>query len=165
MEDLLSSFVFFIDNNIYIKNNTMPRKVIRLQESDLMNLVKRVMKEQQQQTVDQAQANLASAKQDVRTARGERRDARKDLRVANRASAQAQQNEVNAIYDILKIRRQIGNLPKTIRDSVARYQNTQAFQPYNDSINAALAPIEALLNATANVTPPAQPGQGEETVA
>ena len=138
-------------------------KVIRLQESDLMELVKRVIKEQ---TVDQtkAQTNLAAAKQGVRTARDDRRQARQDLRAANRASNQAQQNEVNAIYDILKIRRQIGNLPKTIRDSVARYQNTQAFQPYKDVINAALAPIEALINATANVTPPAQPGDEEQSI-
>ena len=136
-------------------------KIIRLQESDLMELVKRVIKEDD---VAQKQAALDAAKQGVRTARDDRRQARQDLRAANKASNQAQQNEVNAIYDILKIRRQIGNLPKTIRDSVARYQNTQAFQPYKDAINAALAPIEALINATANVTPPAQPGGEEQNI-
>jgi hypothetical protein len=138
-------------------------KVIRLQESDLMELVKRVMKEQTTAQT-QAQADLDAARQGVRTARDDRRQARQDLRAANKASNQAQQNEVNAIYDILKIRRQIGNLPKTIKDSVARYQNTQAFQPYKDAINAALAPIEALINATANVTPPTQPGGEEQNV-
>lgn len=128
-------------------------KVIRLQESDLMKLVQRVIREQTAQQTTATQ-NLASTKDAVRTARDARKDARKDLRTANRDANQAQRNEVNAIYDILKIRRQIGNLPTTIRNSVKQYQNTESFKPYMDSINAALAPIEALINATANVTPP-----------
>ena len=123
-------------------------KIIKLQESDLMELIKRVIKEQD------AQQNLDNAKNAVRQAKEVRRDARKDLRVANREANQAQKNEVNAIYDILKIRRQIGNLPNTIKNSMKQYQNTEAFKPYMTAINAALAPIEALLAATANVTPP-----------
>jgi len=135
-------------------------KVIRLQESDLMELVKRVMSEQ---ATDQAAQNLQSAKDAVRTAKDARRDARQDLRAANKQANQAQRNEVNAIYDILKIRRQIGNLPTTIRNSMKQYQNTESFKPYMDSINAALAPIEALLAATANVTPPQTGVEGEPT--
>lgn len=123
-------------------------KIIKLQESDLIELVQRVIKEQD------AQQNLDAAKDAVRQAKDVRRDARRDLRTANREANQAQKNEVNAIYDILKIRRQIGNLPNTIRNSMKQYQNTEAFKPYMASINAALAPIEALLAATANVTPP-----------
>lgn len=135
-------------------------KVIRLQESDLMELVKRVMSEQ---ATDQAAQNLQAAKDAVRTAKDTRRDARQDLRAANKQANQAQRNEVNAIYDILKIRRQIGNLPTTIRNSMKQYQNTESFKPYMDSINAALAPIEALLAATANVTPPQTGVEGEPT--
>lgn len=138
-------------------------KVIRLQESDLMELVKRVISEQPTNQVDQAAQNLQTARQGVRTARDARRDARQDLRAANKQANQAQRNEVNAIYDILKIRRQIGNLPTTIRNSMKQYQNTESFKPYMDSINAALAPIEALLAATANVTPPQTGVEGEPT--
>lgn len=136
-------------------------KIIRLQESDLMELVKRVISEQPTNQVDQAAQNLQTARQSVRTARDARRDARQDLRAANKQANQAQRNEVNAIYDILKIRRQIGNLPTTIRNSMKQYQNTESFKPYMDSINAALAPIEALLAATANVTPPQTGVEGE----
>ena len=136
-------------------------KIIRLQESDLMELVKRVISEQTTNQVDQAAQNLQTARQSVRTARDARRDARQDLRAANKQANQAQRNEVNAIYDILKIRRQIGNLPTTIRNSMKQYQNTESFKPYMDSINAALAPIEALLAATANVTPPQTGVEGE----
>lgn len=135
-------------------------KVIRLQESDLMELVKRVISEQ---STDQAAQNLQTAKDAVKTAKDARRDARQDLRAANKQANQAQRNEVNAIYDILKIRRQIGNLPTTIRNSMKQYQNTESFKPYMDSINAALAPIEALLAATANVTPPQTGVEGEPT--
>lgn len=138
-------------------------KIIRLQESDLMELVKRVISEQPTNQVDQAAQNLQTARQSVRTARDARRDARQDLRAANKQANQAQRNEVNAIYDILKIRRQIGNLPTTIRNSMKQYQNTESFKPYMDSINAALAPIEALLAATANVTPPQTGVEGEPT--
>lgn len=138
-------------------------KVIRLQESDLMELVKRVISEQPTNQVDQAAQNLQTARQSVRTARDARKDARQDLRAANKQANQAQRNEVNAIYDILKIRRQIGNLPTTIRNSMKQYQNTESFKPYMDSINAALAPIEALLAATANVTPPQTGVEGEPT--
>ena len=135
-------------------------KVIRLQESDLMELVKRVISEQ---STDQAAQNLQTARDAVKTAKNARRDARQDLRAANKQADQAQRNEVNAIYDILKIRRQIGNLPTTIRNSMKQYQNTESFKPYMDSINAALAPIEALLAATANVTPPQTGVEGEPT--
>lgn len=135
-------------------------KVIRLQESDLMELVKRVINEQ---STDQAAQNLQTARDAVKTAKDARRDARQDLRAANKQANQAQRNEVNAIYDILKIRRQIGNLPTTIRNSMKQYQNTESFKPYMDSINAALAPIEALLAATANVTPPQTGVEGEPT--
>lgn len=135
-------------------------KVIRLQESDLMELVKRVISEQ---STDQAAQNLQTARDAVKTAKDARRDARQDLRAANKQANQAQRNEVNAIYDILKIRRQIGNLPTTIRNSMKQYQNTESFKPYMDSINAALAPIEALLAATANVTPPQTGVEGEPT--
>ena len=56
-------------------------KVIRLQESDLMELVKRVMSEQ---ATDQAAQNLQTAKDAVRTAKDARRDARQDLRATNK---------------------------------------------------------------------------------
>lgn len=126
-------------------------------ESDLTKLVKKVIEEQQTDQQIAAQQGLDAARTGVRDAKDARRDARQDLRSTNRATNQAQQNEINAIYDILKIRRQIGNLPKTIRQSISQYENTQAFAPYKNTINAALKPIEDLVIAISKVQAPQQP--------
>ena len=96
-------------------------KIIRMTEADLSRLVKQVIKEQTSQQLA-AQQGLDTARAGVRDAKDARRDARQDLRATNRATNQAQQNEINAIYDILKIRRQLGNLPDTIKKAVSQYQ-------------------------------------------
>ena len=98
-------------------------KIIRMTEADLTKLVKQVIKEQTSQQLA-AQQGLDAARTGVRDAKDARRDARQDLRATNRATNQAQQNEINAIYDVLKIRRQLGNLPDTIKKAISQYQNT-----------------------------------------
>jgi vacuolar-type H+-ATPase subunit I/STV1 len=113
----------------------------------------------QEQTSQQlaAQQGLDAARAGVRDARDARRDARQDLRQTNRATNQAQQNEINAIYDVLKIRRQLGNLPDTIKKAISQYQNTEAFKPYLPAISNVLAPLDALAQAIARAQAPQQP--------
>jgi vacuolar-type H+-ATPase subunit I/STV1 len=132
-------------------------KIIRMTEADLTKLVKRVIKEQQTDQQVAAQQGLDAAKKGVRDAKDARRDARQDLRSTNRATYQAQQNEINAIYDILKIRRQLGNLPDTIKKAVAQYQNTESFKPYLPAISNVLAPLDALASAISKAQAPQQP--------
>ena len=131
-------------------------KIIRMTEADLARLVKKTLQEQTSQQLA-AQQGLDAAKAGVRDARDTRRDARQDLRQTNRATSQAQQNEINAIYDILKIRRQLGNLPDTIKKAVSQYQNTQAFKPYLPAISNILAPLDALALAISKAQAPQQP--------
>ena len=119
-------------------------------------MVKKTLQEQTSQQLA-AQQGLDAAKAGVRDARDTRRDARQDLRQTNRATSQAQQNEINAIYDVLKIRRQLGNLPDTIKKAVSQYQNTQAFKPYLPAISNVLAPLDALAQAIAKAQAPQQP--------
>ena len=125
-------------------------------EADLARLVKKTLQEQTSQQLA-AQQGLDAAKAGVRDARDTRRDARQDLRQTNRATSQAQQNEINAIYDVLKIRRQLGNLPDTIKKAVSQYQNTQAFKPYLPAISNILAPLDALALAISKAQAPQQP--------
>ena len=131
-------------------------KIIRMTEADLARLVKKTLQEQTSQQLA-AQQGLDAAKAGVRDARDTRRDARQDLRQTNRATSQAQQNEINAIYDVLKIRRQLGNLPDTIKKAVSQYQNTQAFKPYLPAISNILAPLDALALAISKAQAPQQP--------
>ena len=131
-------------------------KIIRMTEADLARLVKKTLQEQTSQQLA-AQQGLDAAKAGVRDARDTRRDARQDLSQTNRATSQAQQNEINAIYDILKIRRQLGNLPDTIKKAVSQYQNTQAFKPYLPAISNILAPLDALALAISKAQAPQQP--------
>ena len=131
-------------------------KIIRMTEADLARLVKKTLQEQTSQQLA-AQQGLDAAKAGVRDARDTRRDARQDLRQTNRATSQAQQNEINAIYDVLKIRRQLGNLPDTIKKAISQYQNTQAFKPYLPAISNILAPLDALAQAIAKAQAPQQP--------
>ena len=131
-------------------------KIIRMTEADLAKLVKRTIQEQTSQQLA-AQQGLDAARAGVRDAKDTRRDARQDLRATNRATYQAQQNEINAIYDILKIRRQLGNLPDTIKKAVSQYQNTESFKPYLPAISNILAPLDALANAIAKAQAPQQP--------
>lgn len=131
-------------------------KIIRMTEADLAKLVKRAIQEQTSQQLA-AQQGLDAAKAGVRDAKDARRDARKDLRTTNRETYQAQQNEINAIYDILKIRRQLGNLPDTIKKAIAQYQNTNSFKPYLPAISNVLEPLDALANAIAKAQAPQQP--------
>ena len=128
-------------------------KIIRMTEADLAKLVKRAIQEQTSQQLA-AQQGLDAAKAGVRDAKDARRDARKDLRSTNRETYQAQQNEINAIYDILKIRRQLGNLPDTIKKAIAQYQNTNSFKPYLPAISNVLEPLDALANAIAKAQAP-----------
>lgn len=132
------------------------KKVIRMTESDLSKLVQKVIEEQTEQQMA-AQQGLDAARAGVRAAKDARRDARQDLRATNKAANQAQQNEINAIYDILKIRRQLGNLPDTIKKAVAQYQNTESFKPYLPVISNVLGPLDALANAIAKAQAPQQP--------
>ena len=125
-------------------------------EADLARLVKKTLQEQTSQQLA-AQQGLDAAKAGVRDARDTRRDARQDLRQTNRATSQAQQNEINAIYDVLKIRRQLGNLPDTIKKAISQYQNTQAFKPYLPAISNILAPLDALALAISKAQAPQQP--------
>ena len=125
-------------------------------EADLARLVKKTLQEQTSQQLA-AQQGLDAAKAGVRDARDTRRDARQDLRQTNRATSQDQQNEINAIYDVLKIRRQLGNLPDTIKKAVSQYQNTQAFKPYLPAISNILAPLDALALAISKAQAPQQP--------
>ena len=131
-------------------------KIIRMTEADLARLVKKTLQEQTSQQLA-AQQGLDAAKAGVRDARDTRRDARQDLRQTNRATSQDQQNEINAIYDVLKIRRQLGNLPDTIKKAVSQYQNTQAFKPYLPAISNILAPLDALALAISKAQAPQQP--------
>ena len=131
-------------------------KIIRMTEADLAKLVKRTIQEQTSQQLA-AQQGLDAARAGVRDAKDARRDARKDLRTTNRETYQAQQNEINAIYDILKIRRQLGNLPDTIKKAIAQYQNTNSFKPYLPAISNVLEPLDALANAIAKAQAPQQP--------
>ena len=131
-------------------------KIIRMTEADLARLVKKTLQEQTSQQLA-AQQGLDAAKAGVRDARDTRRDARQDLRQTNRATSQDQQNEINAIYDVLKIRRQLGNLPDTIKKAISQYQNTQAFKPYLPAISNVLAPLDALAQAIAKAQAPQQP--------
>ena len=131
-------------------------KIIRMTEADLARLVKKTLQEQTSQQLA-AQQGLDAAKAGVRDARDTRRDARQDLRQTNRATSQDQQNEINAIYDVLKIRRQLGNLPDTIKKAVSQYQNTQSFKPYLPAISSVLAPLDALAQAIAKAQAPQQP--------
>lgn len=131
-------------------------KIIRMTEADLAKLVKRAIQEQTSQQLA-AQQGLDAARAGVRDAKDARRDARKDLRTTNRETYQAQQNEINAIYDILKIRRQLGNLPDTIKKAIAQYQNTNSFKPYLPAISNVLEPLDALANAIAKAQAPQQP--------
>ena len=128
-------------------------KIIRMTEADLAKLVKRAIQEQTSQQLA-AQQGLDAARAGVRDAKDARRDARKDLRTTNRETYQAQQNEINAIYDILKIRRQLGNLPDTIKKAIAQYQNTNSFKPYLPAISNVLEPLDALANAIAKAQAP-----------
>ncbi len=125
-------------------------------ESDLTRLVKRTIQEQTSQQLA-AQQGLDAAKVGVRDAKDARRDARQDLRTTNRDTYRSQQNEINAIYDILKIRRQLGNLPDTIKKAIAQYQNTNSFKPYLPAISNVLGPLDALANAIAKAQAPQQP--------
>ena len=125
-------------------------------EADLARLVKKTLQEQTSQQLA-AQQGLDAAKAGVRDARDTRRDARQDLRQTNRATSQDQQNEINAIYDVLKIRRQLGNLPDTIKKAISQYQNTQAFKPYLPAISNILAPLDALALAISKAQAPQQP--------
>ena len=131
-------------------------KIIRMTEADLARLVKKTLQEQTSQQLA-AQQGLDAAKAGVRDARDTRRDARQDLRQTNRATSQDQQNEINAIYDVLKIRRQLGNLPDTIKKAISQYQNTQAFKPYLPAISNILAPLDALALAISKAQAPQQP--------
>jgi len=131
-------------------------KIIRMTEADLARLVKKAIQEQTSQQLA-AQQGLDAAKAGVRDARDARRDARQDLRSTNRATSQTQQNEIDAIYDVLKIRRQLGNLPDTIKKAISQYRNTQAFKPYLPAISNVLAPLDALAQAIARAQAPQQP--------
>jgi len=131
-------------------------KIIRMTEADLARLVKKAIQEQTSQQLA-AQQGLDAARAGVRDARDARRDARQDLRATNRAANQAQQNEINAIYDVLKIRRQLGNLPDTIKKAISQYQNTEAFKPYLPAISNVLGPLDALAQAIAKAQAPQQP--------
>lgn len=131
-------------------------KIIRLTEADLAKLVKKAIQEQTSQQLA-AQQGLDAARTGVRDAKDARRDARQDLRSTNRTTSQAQQNEINAIYDVLKIRRQLGNLPDTIKKAISQYQNTQAFKPYLPAISNVLAPLDALAQAIERAQAPQQP--------
>lgn len=131
-------------------------KIIRMTEADLAKLVKRTIQEQTSQQLA-AQQGLDAARAGVRDAKDARRDARKDLRTTNRDTYQAQQNEINAIYEILKIRRQLGNLPDTIKKAIAQYQNINSFKPYLPAISNVLGPLDALANAIAKAQAPQQP--------
>lgn len=135
-------------------------KIIRLQESDLMELVQRVLKEQTATTavppatpMQNLRADQKSVRQDLRQTQ---KGARQELRGQQRAQRKDERLEQQALNDILKVRRQIGNLPTTIQNAISRYQQTETFAPFVEQMKYAMEEINVLLQETAAIAASAQ---------
>jgi hypothetical protein len=132
------------------------KKVVRLQESDIFRLVNKVLSEQDDQLQGQSQMQqLRTTQQGQRQdLRQQQRTQRQDVRQQQRTERRDERAETNAIYEIVKLKRQFSNDLQNLKNAITKYGKTETMSPFVQTMNQVSQQIQGLIEATKDVVIP-----------